>query len=382
MSSRRDARRSSISIASVDPPAIFDPAKLDWISAQHVQRMAGGSPRGGSLPRARRSEAPDGGGRRARPDPGSRRSRSSCGPRRAGSIRSTPQVEPVFHRGGPLGEDDRAILTGAPGVATCFARLADRLDASGRRRHRRWNVLAGRRGVGRRGRKGKALFHPIRVALTGSRARARARPPLAVDHRGGPLFLPDAVPHSAIARGGDPRSDPVKRDRRRAARSSSSASTPVVEALEAGTAARSTACWSSREGGGHSLGRLLRGRPRSRRSGHATSRARFSRARPERAPSTRGSLRSCRGWRTPMPTTCALRPAAARRVCSSCSTASRTRETWAPSSGPPPRPGPTGSCSGQKRRSDLRRRSRRPRPGRWSAFRSPGSRSSAAASSG
>ena len=75
------------------------------------------------------------------------------------------QVEPVFHPGGPLSDDDRALLAEAK-ARDVLRVLAERLAEAAEGDVPDWNALRDQVAAGS-GAKGKALFQPIRVALTG-----------------------------------------------------------------------------------------------------------------------------------------------------------------------------------------------------------------------
>lgn len=167
--------------------AIFDPVKLDWISAQHVHAMA---------PDRLAEEI-------ARRLVGARRIAADAAASASGWIASVAefvrpslsrfdqveeQTEPLFHAGGPLGDAERAALAEAQARAVLSA-FADGLD---RGAEADWNalreVIASTSGA-----KGKALFQPIRIALTG-RAHGRELDriwPLIVE---GARVLPASVP--------------------------------------------------------------------------------------------------------------------------------------------------------------------------------------------
>jgi glutamyl/glutaminyl-tRNA synthetase len=75
------------------------------------------------------------------------------------------QVEPIFHPGGPLTEGDRDLL-GESSARGVLLALADTLEAAAHGDALDWNALRGAVS-NKSGVKGKALFQPIRVALTG-----------------------------------------------------------------------------------------------------------------------------------------------------------------------------------------------------------------------
>ena len=96
-----------------------------------------------------------------------------------------------FHPGGPLDDDARAILT-APHARAVLRALADRLDPGTSGEAESWNALRGEVEAAS-GAKGKALFQPIRVALTG-RGHGRELDRLWPLITEGARILPDAVP--------------------------------------------------------------------------------------------------------------------------------------------------------------------------------------------
>jgi glutamyl/glutaminyl-tRNA synthetase len=144
--------------------AIFDPVKLDWIAAQYVHAMAPdrlATEVARALVDASRLDASSASGASAWIASVAEFLRPSLG--RFDQV--DVQVEPVFHRGGPLSEGDAALLTD-PQARTVLRALADQLTATEKGGASDWN--AARTAVGAvAGAKGKALFQPIRVALTG-----------------------------------------------------------------------------------------------------------------------------------------------------------------------------------------------------------------------
>ncbi len=144
--------------------AIFDPVKLDWISAQHVHAMA---------PERLAVEVASALVGASRLD---RAAASASAPWIASVAeflrpalgrfdQVDVQVEPVFHPGGPLSEDDRALLA-APSALMVLRVLADRLESGASGDAADWNALRGELSAAS-GASGKALFQPVRVALTG-----------------------------------------------------------------------------------------------------------------------------------------------------------------------------------------------------------------------
>jgi glutamyl/glutaminyl-tRNA synthetase len=169
--------------------AIFDPVKLDWISAQHVHAMA---------PERLASEV-------TRVLVSAGRLDGAVVPASAPWIASVAeflrpalgrfdqvdaQAEPLFHSGGALSDTDRALLE-EPLARVVLRALAERLqtDAHGQSS---WNaVRAGLESAS--GAKGKALFQPIRVALTG-RGHGRELDRLWPLIQEGSRILPGVVP--------------------------------------------------------------------------------------------------------------------------------------------------------------------------------------------
>ncbi len=144
--------------------AVFDPVKLDWISAQHVHAMP---------PDRLSAEV-------ARALVGAKKLDAAAALKSSAWIASLAeflrpslgrfdqveaQVEAVFHPGGPIGEDDRAILAD-PQARRVLLAVAHRLDTVAPHEIVDW--IAFRDGVAAAsGAEGKTLFQPIRVAVTG-----------------------------------------------------------------------------------------------------------------------------------------------------------------------------------------------------------------------
>ena len=170
--------------------AIFDPVKLDWISAQHVH----------ALPSDRLAAEV------ASALVGSGRLDAAAAASAAGWIASVAeflrpalarfdqvdvQAEPLFHPGGPSTDEDRALLA-APRAEDVLTALLARVGAPGAGSATDWNAvraeIAAVSGV-----KGAAFFQPIRIALTG-RGHGRELDrlwPLIVE---GARILPQSVP--------------------------------------------------------------------------------------------------------------------------------------------------------------------------------------------
>jgi glutamyl-tRNA synthetase len=178
--------------------AIFDPVKLDWISAQYVHSMAEdrlAAEVSSALVEASRLDAAE----------AAAASRwvadvaEFLRPALSRFDQVDAQVEPIFHPGGPLGDEDRAILS-EPHAPAVLRALADCLDAGAGGESAPWLTLRGEVEAAS-GTKGKALFQPIRVALTGhghGRELDRLWPLITEGARS----LPDTVPsaRSRVAR--------------------------------------------------------------------------------------------------------------------------------------------------------------------------------------
>jgi glutamyl/glutaminyl-tRNA synthetase len=144
--------------------AIFDPVKLDWISAQYVHAMAA------DRLATEVASALVGAGRL---DAASAAAASSWVASVAEFLRPTlsrfdqvdAQVEPIFHPGGPQSDEDRLLLS-EPGAREVLHVLADRLAAGSHGESLPWGALRGEVEAAS-GSRGKTLFQPIRVALTG-----------------------------------------------------------------------------------------------------------------------------------------------------------------------------------------------------------------------
>jgi nondiscriminating glutamyl-tRNA synthetase len=170
--------------------AVFDPVKLEWISAQYIHAMA--APRlAGEVARALVAAGRLSAGDAATAAPWIASLAEFLRPSLTRFDQVGAQVEPVFHAGGPLSEADRALIEGENARRVLDA-LAGSLGKGTSGAGSDWNALraevAAASGV-----KGKDLFQPIRVALTG-RGHGRELDrlwPLIVD---GSLTLPAAVP--------------------------------------------------------------------------------------------------------------------------------------------------------------------------------------------
>jgi glutamyl-tRNA synthetase len=177
-------------------PAIFDPVKLEWISSQHIhhmptERLADEVLRelvrtGNLLPGAKETA------------PGFIRSLAEfLKPALARFDQVAAAAEPIFHPGDALGDEERTILedAGARAVVTALAaQVALRSD---------WPQI--KSGVqAATGARGKALFQPIRIALTG-RAHGRELdgivPLIAEGHEQLPGVVPSLVQRVARTQG-------------------------------------------------------------------------------------------------------------------------------------------------------------------------------------
>jgi glutamyl-tRNA synthetase len=140
--------------------AIFDPVKLDWISSQHIHAM---EPRRLAVDVERALVAA---GRIDEEEAATGRSwigevAEFLRPSLSRFDQVAAQVEPIFHAGGPLSPEDRAVLE-QPQARDVVARLAEVIEAG----TLDWNAVRATI-AGATGQKGKALFQPLRVALTG-----------------------------------------------------------------------------------------------------------------------------------------------------------------------------------------------------------------------
>ena len=174
-------------------PAVFDPAKLEWISAQHVR----------GLNRDRLSEevgarlvAAGLVGERDASHPWIGEVAELLRPTLSTFDQVPAQVEPLFHPGGPLDEPARAVLaaSGAKAVVEALAAELSRTDVVDAAA---WGALKDAIQTATNA-KGKALFQPLRVALTG-REHGRELDRIVPISRAGNLALPDRVP-SLISR--------------------------------------------------------------------------------------------------------------------------------------------------------------------------------------
>ncbi|HJQ99000.1 MAG TPA: glutamate--tRNA ligase [Candidatus Polarisedimenticolaceae bacterium] len=169
-------------------PAVFDPAKLEWISSQHIRGLA--RDRLAAEVGARLAAA----GLVGEDDvslPWIGDVAELLRPTLATFDQVPARVEPLFHPGGPLDEPARVVLAApaARGVVQALvAELArtDVVDAAA------WSALKDAIQEATKA-KGKALFQPLRVALTG-REHGRELDRVVPLARAGHLALPDRVP--------------------------------------------------------------------------------------------------------------------------------------------------------------------------------------------
>jgi nondiscriminating glutamyl-tRNA synthetase len=168
--------------------AVFDAAKLEWISAQHVRALAPArltaevAARLAAAGRIDPAEASD---------PWIGELAELLRPTLATFGEVTVQAEPVFHAGGPLdeeagraleGEQPRAILRG---LSEAFEQ-AGHVDAAA------WSSIRSEL-QSATGARGRALFEPLRVALTGrahGREMDRLVPLMDAGHRALPARVP------------------------------------------------------------------------------------------------------------------------------------------------------------------------------------------------
>jgi glutamyl-tRNA synthetase len=144
--------------------AVFDPVKLEWISAQHIHAMPAGP-----LASAVHAELAHTGMIPAGDSPAARswiaRLSEFLRPSLARFGQVVEQTEPVFHPGGPL-DDEAAAALGDPLAGPVLQAWDALLGAHRVEDVAGWNEA--RAAVqAETGAKGRALFQPIRVALTG-----------------------------------------------------------------------------------------------------------------------------------------------------------------------------------------------------------------------
>ena len=173
--------------------ATFDPAKVEWISSQYIRqlpaadltaRVAGALVEAGRL--------------------GSRDTHRAAAwlAELAEFLRSAlstlgavaREAEPVFHEGGALGEEERTALA-SPGAVVVLEAFRSRLARSSSLGGAGWTVIKDE-AVAETGVRGRALFQPIRIALTG-RGHGRELDRLVPLIVSGHALLPDRVPSAA-----------------------------------------------------------------------------------------------------------------------------------------------------------------------------------------
>jgi len=169
-------------------PAVFDPAKLEWISSQHIR----------TLPHDRltaevgaRLAAAGLVGSDQVSDPWIGEVAELLRPTLATFDQVPAQVEPLFHPGGPLDEAAKAVLA-APGARAVVEALAAELSRTDVVDAAAWGALKDAVQAATNAR-GKALFQPLRVALTG-REHGRELDRVVPLARAGHRALPDRVP--------------------------------------------------------------------------------------------------------------------------------------------------------------------------------------------
>jgi glutamyl-tRNA synthetase len=170
--------------------AIFDPVKLEWIAAQYVHAMAPdrlAAEVAGALVAASRLDAEAA----SRSEPWVASVAEFLRPALGRFDQVDAQVESVFHPGGPLSSDDAALLY-EPQARAVLRALADHLAAASEGDAIDWTVVRTAVAAAASAR-GKTLFQPIRVALTG-RGHGRELDglwPLIIE---GARILPGVVP--------------------------------------------------------------------------------------------------------------------------------------------------------------------------------------------
>jgi glutamyl/glutaminyl-tRNA synthetase len=149
--------------------AIFDPVKLDWISAQHVHAMAPDR-LASEVTRALVSAGRLEGAVASASAPWIASVAEFLRPALGRFDQVDVQAEPLFHPGGPLSDADRALLN-EPLAREVLLALAERLeaDADGQAC---WNAVR-KELESISGAKGKALFQPSSIAFGPSSRRDR-----------------------------------------------------------------------------------------------------------------------------------------------------------------------------------------------------------------
>ena len=180
-------------------PAVFDPVKTAWISAQHVHRMDPGRLQcevAGRLQAASLVPAPvpaEGAGWLAGVAEIVRTAVEHLD-------QTAPRLAPLFAPGGEPAQGDALEVLAGPGAAEVLAALARILEEGSPDGKDAWRALLERLKAAT-GRSGKALFLPVRVALTGQASGPELDRLVPLVTQGHALF-PDRVPSlpSRVAR--------------------------------------------------------------------------------------------------------------------------------------------------------------------------------------
>ena len=183
----RDSLLAEFDLARVNhAPAGFDQAKLDWVCAQHLQRLDDGML--GRLIADRWVEQ----GRLDSPPAVAADWIAGLGAlARASAVshldQAVERLEPLFAAGGEPADPEAAEALRAEGAEQVIVALADVFASEGSLTAAEWQLLKAE--VKRAsGRKGRDLFHPIRVALTGRVAGAELDAVVPLIGRGHELF--------------------------------------------------------------------------------------------------------------------------------------------------------------------------------------------------
>ena len=169
-------------------PAVFDAAKLEWISAQHIRGLPAGrltSEVAARLVASGHLEASEAA------TPWIAELAELLRPTLSTFGDVADQVEPVFHAGGPLDDEARRVLEGDVAGKVLRSLLAA-LDGTPIADADAWSSLR-TRVAGTSGATGKGLFQPLRVALTGrthGRELDRVVPLADAGHRALPARVP------------------------------------------------------------------------------------------------------------------------------------------------------------------------------------------------
>ncbi len=147
--------------------AVFDEEKLSWLNRHYLRHAEPGRLVQLSLPYFERR------GFVGAVDPVGREFLSTIMPMAAGSVDTVAEISDRvrflfdFDPVAALQDAEVAIVTAEPGARDVIVALAEELGVTAPLDRERYRQMAGRVKA-RTGRKGKALFHPIRVALTGA----------------------------------------------------------------------------------------------------------------------------------------------------------------------------------------------------------------------